>query len=220
MQLTIFNGSPRERSGNTQIYIDQFLQGYKSSNNSYQIFYLIENEFEKYQKAFQRANNIILGFPLYTDAMPAIVKAFIEKLSEIKPVTTGTGVGFIVQSGFPEPYHSLFVERYLIKLSRRMHWKYRGTVIKGGGGVGQQPEWLNRKLFSKFKNLGKEYAVSAKFDAEIIKKIAPVDKFSALKLFIIKLLLKSEVLNYPWNKALKANDAFEKRNDRPYHNSL
>ena len=41
MQLTVFNGSPRGRKGNSKIVLDHFLNGFESiPKNSYELYYL------------------------------------------------------------------------------------------------------------------------------------------------------------------------------------
>ena len=42
-------------------------------------FHLVrQNALDSYREAFASAQAVLLGFPLYTDAMPGIVKSFIE----------------------------------------------------------------------------------------------------------------------------------------------
>ena len=78
MQLTVFNGSPRGRKSNSKIILDQFLSGFETTpGNSYELHYLNRlKETEHFVQAFAEADTVLLTHPLYTDAMPAIVKAF------------------------------------------------------------------------------------------------------------------------------------------------
>jgi len=217
MKLTIFNGSPRGQESNTKILLDSFLEGFESPENEYKIFYLIENEIIKNVNRFINSPNVILAFPLYTDAMPGIVKDFIEKLGVNKKETVNASVGFMVQSGFPEAYHSRCVERYLIKLSRRMHWNYQGTLVKGGvEGIKNRPGWMNRKLFKNLERMGEIYSQDRRFDPGTIKNLAPSERFSPVKLIFVKFLMKTGLLDSFWNQQLKKNQAYEKRFARPY----
>ena len=196
MRLTVFNGSPRGKKSNTKVLLDHFLEGFVATHwNTYELAYLIHvKEAKKFFTLFQNAEEVILAFPLYTDAMPAIVKTFIESLEPLCGCAGLPGIGFIVQSGFPESRHSRYIERYLEKLAGRLGCQYKGTVIKGGveairidplldkrlhkwiskigkatdlAGVGHL---LNNENLSKiFYMLGKTYGKTGEFDKEIVK---------------------------------------------------
>ena len=85
MQLTIFNGSPRGKESNTKILMDHFARGFTQGNeNRIEVIYLNKTQdTDKHLEKFKNSRHAILAFPLYTDAMPGIVKYFIETL---KPV--------------------------------------------------------------------------------------------------------------------------------------
>ena len=115
MQLLVFNGSPRGIKSNTKIFLDSFLAGFmETPGNTFETMYLNQTrKREEFVCKFDEAQNVLIAFPLYTDAMPANVKEFIESLQS-SHVYTNKNIGFIVQSGFGEAIHSKFVERYLI----------------------------------------------------------------------------------------------------------
>ena len=84
-RLTLFNGSPRGAKGNTPIMLHQFSQGFQSAGEEVEMFHLNRlSEREQHLAAFAAAECVWLGFPLYTDAMPGIVKAFIDDLEPFK----------------------------------------------------------------------------------------------------------------------------------------
>ena len=74
---------------------------------------------ERALAGFGAADAVLLGMPLYTDAMPGLVMAFIEALAP-RVGAVNPPLGFLVQSGFPEALHSRPLERYLEKLARRL----------------------------------------------------------------------------------------------------
>ena len=83
MKLTVINGSPRGKSSNSKILLDRMLDGFRSVETGY----IIEEFFLKGRKnhlvaaeALQHSDIVIVAFPLYTDAMPGIVKEFIEAI--------------------------------------------------------------------------------------------------------------------------------------------
>ena len=79
MRLTVFNGSPRGSGSNTKILVEKFLRGFhETPGNTSEIIYLNRiNKQDEFVQAFCEADHVILATPLYTDAMPAIVKTFI-----------------------------------------------------------------------------------------------------------------------------------------------
>ena len=115
--------------------LEQVVKGFTANGQrTAETFHLVrQNALDSYRDAFASAEAVLLGFPLYTDAMPAIVKAFIEALSPLRGREDNPPVGFLVQSGFPEAVHSRHLERYLAKLAGRLGSSYLGTIVKGGG---------------------------------------------------------------------------------------
>ena len=219
MKLTIINGSPRGKGSNTKILMEHFLKGYTSiCMTDFNVSYLIHSkDIEHPVQLFKNSEYVILAFPLYTDAMPAIVMNFIEELEGIANLDVKPAIGFVVQSGFPEPYQSRFVERYLVKLSKRLNCEYLGTVIKGGvEGIQIMPESWTKKLFQSFFELGEHFGKTKEFHPDIIAKLAKNEKLSSSRLFVFNLMQKLGLANFYWNKKLKDNKAFERRFDRPY----
>lgn len=217
MRLAVFNGSPRKKAGNTQILLDKFAEGYKSVNTDV-VFGAYIKDMQKADenlKTFQAADIIVIGFPLYADAMPGVVKYFFEKLWLEKPFNKK--LGFIVQSGFPEAKHSTFVEKYLERFAENLGCEYLGTIIKGGGeAIRQTPEKRNKKLFEHFRNLGKELAQNQQFNQDILQELQKPYMFSPAVQFVFRLLRPTGLFDLYWNKELKKNNAFDKRHDAPY----
>lgn len=217
-KLSIINGSPRGKGSNTKILMEQFLKGYTTiCEANFRISYLSHTkELEQQIEMFKNSEYIILAFPLYTDAMPAIVKRFIEALEPFCAKDENPALGFVVQSGFPESIHSRAVEAYLIKLAKRLNCQYLGTIIKGGvEGIQVMPENWTKKLYKSFFDLGVHFGNTSEFHPEIIRKLAGNEKMSPSRLLVFKLLNKLGLQNFYWNSQLKKNKVFDKRNDRP-----
>lgn len=239
MKLTVFNGSPRGKSSNTKILLEQFLNGFMTTNgNTYELAYLNRvNESDNLIRLFHEAEQVLLAFPLYTDAMPAIVKNFIESLEPHCNKGINHKIGFTVQSGFPELIHSQYVERYLEKLAVRLGCTYMGTIIKGGvegiripalqdkkflklfckfvistnfAGVGKL---LNLKqLCESFYELGRNFGETGELNKEILQKLTNPERLTKFGFWAFRLVAQ----NLYWNLMLKKNNAFEKRFDKPY----
>ncbi len=140
MRLTVFNGSPRGTGSNTKVYLEHFLSGFtEAEGNTYELAYLnrVKRQ-DEFVKMFREAEQVLLAFPLYTDAMPAMVKTFIESLEPLCGREGNPPIGFMVQCGFPEAIHIRFLEKYLEKLARRLGSTYVGTIVKGGGHGAQE----------------------------------------------------------------------------------
>jgi NAD(P)H-dependent FMN reductase len=219
MKLTLFNGSPRGKGSNTKILLEHFTRGFTETNeNQFELAYLVNvDEMEEFIEMFQEAERVLLAFPLYTDAMPAIVKHFIENLEPLCGRENNPEIGFIVQSGFPETIHSRYVEKYLEKLAQRLGCKYLGTVIKGGvEGIQMKPPWMTRKLFDAFYRLGLLFGKTGTFDQDIIQSLANRERMSGFIRALFRLLAITGLTNFYWDTQLKKNKAFKNRFDKPY----
>jgi len=218
MKLTIYNGSPRGPQGNTEILINYFMQGFDNSENTVSVNYLQETiRMREYVGKFQNADNILVAFPLYVDAMPGVVKEFFEALQDIKFYNENQRIGFLIHCGFPETAHLRPVQRYLKKLSRRLGIPYLGTIAKGGTeGLRVSPERVNKKLFTNMIKLGKSFAETREFDSQLLKSIAGNEKFPTAMIPLLRMLNKTGLFNIFWNKQLRKNKAFNRRFDAPY----
>lgn len=219
MRLTVFNGSPRGKKSNSAFLIKHFLKGFHAEEGNFsEIVYLNRiKETEKNVESFKDADHVILFFPLYTDAMPAIVKYFVEALEPLCGLKDNPSIGFVIQSGFPEPIHSKFVARYMDKLAKRLGCQHTGTVIRGGvEGIQVQPLWMTKKVLNSFVTLGRLYSEKGKFDKDIIQKLAPRERLSAGKIMFYRFVDFIGVTNMYWNMMLKKHKAYEKRFARPF----
>jgi NAD(P)H-dependent FMN reductase len=217
--LSIFNGSPRGRKGNTPILLSQFAQGFTSlPGRNTDIYHLNRfKEMDRWVEIFAKAECVWIGFPLYTDAMPGMVKAFIDALGDLRGRSGNPPVGFLVQSGFPEATHSRHVERYLEKLAARLGSPYLGTIVKGGGeGVRMMPDNANRKLFEGLQALGRGFSETGALDPLLLRQVAGTERYPAYLIPLFKLLVRTPVLNFYWDTQLKENLAYEQRFARPY----
>jgi hypothetical protein len=167
--------------------------------------------------AFAEAECVILGFPLYTDSMPGIVKHFIEALEPLVGRENNPPVGFVVQSGFPEGLHSRYIERYLEKLAARLGSPYLGTIVKGNGeGVRIMPLSMNEKLFANLQAIGAGLASAGRFDPAVLAKIAHPEQFPALLGPVFKVFLRLPIAHSYFDDMLKQNGAYERRFAQPF----
>jgi NAD(P)H-dependent FMN reductase len=199
--------------------LERFAAGFsETEGNTVRTIYLIHTrDTDKHVEPFSASDAVILAFPLYTDAMPGIVKTFIEALEPLCDRPDAPRFGFIVQSGFPEPVHSRAVQRYLEKLARRLGCEYLGAAVKGGvEGIQVMPPRMTQKLFNTFYQLGYEFGRTGRFSPALLNKLAPRERMSPLRLALFRVMSGIGLANYYWNQQLKKNSAFEKRFDRPH----
>ncbi len=219
-RLTIFNGSPRGRKGNTPILLDQFARGFASSgdNRVVETFHLNRlQESGSHVQAFGASQGVLLGFPLYTDAMPGIVKSFIEQLEPLCSREANPPLGFLVQSGFPEAGHSRYVERYLEKLAARLGSPYLGTLVKGGAeGVRLMPDSMNASLFDTLQQIGRQFGQSGQFNPLLLQNLAKPEHYPTYLVPLYRLLSRTPLLSFYWDGLLRKNGAFDRRFARPY----
>ncbi|MCB2210368.1 NAD(P)H-dependent oxidoreductase [bacterium] len=219
MQLTIFNGSPRGKRGNTEIMLNKILTGFENAQDA-EVTWVHLNSARQRETApeiFRQSDLVLLGIPLYTDAMPGLVKAFIEGLARFVGQEDNPKMAFLVQSGFPEAHHSRFVERYLEKLARRLGSPYAGTIVKGNcEGVRMMPEQMNQKLFNGLIELGADLAREGQFDPEKLTRLAKPERYPAIITPLAWLVLRLPMMQGYWNNQLKKNGAYEERFARPF----
>ncbi len=216
--ITALNGSPRGLKGGTLLMLKKFLDGFSSKpGNEYELITLRRSDPIALSQAFANAECLWLGFPLYTDSMPSIVKEWIETLRPFIGRPNNPPLGFLVQCGFPESLHIRYIERYLQKLASRLGSPYLGTIVKGGGeAIGAMPEQANRKLFGQFHQLGQKFAAQGKLDSTLLRSIATPERYPAWMIPIFKLAIKLPVFNFYWNGQLKRNGVYDQRFARPY----
>lgn len=221
MNLLVLNGSPRGSKGNTQILLDEFTSGFGSNkSNSSKIALLNQTrDHQELATGFWDSDLVLIGYPLYVDSMPARVKLFIEKVGEqmLETNEKHPTIAFLVQSGFTEASHSRRVEKYHVKLAKRLNCFYAGTIVKGGcEGLRLMPEWSTRGTRQRVKKLGEEFQISTEFDQKILDKLAKPEKLGAFGRAIIALGSYFGFGNWYWDMNLKKNNSFENRNDAPY----
>jgi multimeric flavodoxin WrbA len=216
-RLIAINGSPRGEQGNTPILLQKIMDGFSSvEGNQASIFHLCKTGHDQAcLDAMQQADCAILGFPLYTDAMPGIVKEFIEMIGQSDPAIH-TPIGFEVHSGFPEAIHSRYVEQYLMQLTSRMNCAYLGTIIHGSGeGIRSNPQKVNHRLFDQYKLLGYHLAKKGRMDMHLIRRIAGSERYPRIAVPFLKLLNDTSIRSY-WDMQLKENGAYQDRFTQPY----
>lgn len=217
MKLVIFNGSPRKSSGNTQILLNKLIEGFSSDVAVESNLFLKDlNRVEQFLTVFEESDMVVIGFPLYTDAMPGVVKYFLEKVYANRPFA-GKKLVFLVQSGFPESVHMEALEKYLKRYSQKLQCDYLGTILKGGAeGIHLMPENRNKKLFGRMKQLGVSLEKEGVLDSIIMEQLKKPHHLTRSWIVLFKILKFFGLLNFYWNSNLKKNKVYHLRHHAPY----
>lgn len=219
MRLTVFNGSPRGAKGNTALLLQHFLEGFESVPGRSAEVHLLSREHlhDEQTQTFGEAEAILLAFPLYADAMPSMVKAFLEALAPRCGRSDNPPLAFLVQSGFPEACHSRPVQRYLEKLARRLGSRHLGTIVQGGvEGIRNRSPQSTRKTFEAYRSLGEGLARNGAFDAGTLERLSRPERMPAPARVILRLLVPTGLFDAAWNEQLRANGAMALRDRAPY----
>jgi len=214
-RLTLFNGSPRGKRGNTPIFLEQIARGFGTATEIHQLIRLKETD--QMVEAFEASECVLLGFPLYTDAMPGMVKHFIEALEPLAGRKNNPSIGFLVQSGFPEGLHSRYAERYLEKLAGRLGCPYLGTIVKGNGeGIRSMPASASQGLFEQLQALGSDLARDGRLDPQILRRLAAPESYPAILGPFFQLFLRLPMAHGYFDEMLKKNGVFDQRFAQPF----
>lgn len=214
-RLALFNGSPRGRKGNTPLMLEQLALGFGGPVETYHLVQMKQTD--EMVQAFAQAECAILGFPLYTDAMPAVVKHFIEALEPLVGRQGNPPLAFLVQSGFPEGLHSRYVERYLHRLAARLGSLYLGTLVKGGGeGTRHTSPEMNRPLFTTLQALGAGLAAQGRLDPAALARLATPEQIPAFLSPLLRLMTRLSASHGGFDEMLKRNGVFDQRFARPF----
>ena len=187
--LLLLNGSPRGERSNSLRMLRRVAEGWQCATGTEpETLHLSHRkDFERALVTFATADAVLLGMPLYTDAMPALVKEYIEALASRVGQKNPT-IGFLVQSGFPEARQSRPLERYLEKLAGRLKAPYAGTIVHGGGAALEgMPEHKAEKIWKPLRMLGKQLAREGHFQAVALNVVAGREQFTKLEITLFGL---------------------------------
>lgn len=225
MQYLLCNGSPRGTKGATSRIVDMLAKGIAEASalpssevntseanaihvDSALLFRISEHA--DTAAAFAAADRAVIVFPLYTDSMPGLTMAFLEALEPYAGKLQHMSIAYVVQSGFPEKLHCEAVAKYLSRLTEILGAEYAGTAIFGNGMS------LYGKRLDSIRQLAHGFAITGRFDPELLKKTTPMGKISPLLRGPIRILSRTPLLQFYWDRQLKANGVFKERFDKPY----
>jgi hypothetical protein len=195
--------------------MDHFIKGFLEANgNSCEIEHLTKNRrsLKALAEKFVATENVIIGFPLYIDAMPGSVKEFFETLAPYMDKAKNHALGFVIQCGFPETSHNRHVEKYCEKFSRRMGCRYLGSILKGGcEGLDVQPSFLTDKYYKYFYLLGVEFGKTGKLDRIMLEKLARPEHLKAKNMAQVIPFINQAL----WDAQMEKNGVLDRSFNKP-----
>ena len=217
--LLLLNGSPRGKGSNSMKMLTRVAEGWTRENaGGVEVLHLSRPaDFRRAVQAYPEAGTVLLGMPLYADAMPSLVKSYIEALAPYVGRPGNPRMAFLVQSGFSEAMHSRGVERYFEKLAWRLGSPYAGTIVRGGGEqLRSMPEEASGKLWERLIALGRSLARDGRFDPALLPRVAGVERFNVPTAAVLSVALRWPLPLVMWDAEMRKNGAYAKRNARPY----
>jgi NAD(P)H-dependent FMN reductase len=220
MKRLLLNGSPRGNDGNSRKLLSWIAEGLAQAGIATPptIDLAPDPTRASHRQAFLEADEVVFAFPLYTDAMPGIVKAFLEALASADPARLrGKRVAFVIQSGFPEAIHTEVLAAYLARLCQRLGFRHLGTLRRGGiESIRIMPARQVAKVAAHFRAAGKELGETGEFSGELIAHMGGSRRLGFWGRAAVRLLLFTGLGNFYWNTKLKQHGAFARRFDAPY----
>jgi NAD(P)H-dependent FMN reductase len=214
----LLNGSPRGKDANSRKILSWIAQGLEQMVAPPIVDLAPDPTRADHLQAFLDADEVVFAFPLYTDSMPGLVKAFLEGIAVAdRSRLQGKRVAFIIQSGFPEGIHTEALGNYLARVCERLGFVHLGTLRKGGiEGIRMMPPKAVAKIQARFVAAGNELGATGTFSPELIRAMAGPRTFGWTGRTIIRLLARIGLINFYWNRKLKEHGAYARRFDTPY----
>lgn len=191
MHVLIINGSPRVKAySNTDKILEKFTAGMSENGVTFEQYEVADaKQWEKMREAYYNNSRIIIALPLYVECIPGRLMEFLETL---EPKNDGTGMAFILQSGFAEGIQLRCGEAYLEILARKLGCEYLGTLVKGDNFSIRFFEGEQRdRVTGPYTEMGREYAKNGDFKSEACKRFTGPEVFPAHIRFLVGLLQKT-----------------------------
>ena len=214
-------GSPKRFSSSSASLGQYFLEGLKKNNietSKLHIHSVLKNLDKKKKMLLdiEKADLIILSFPLYVDTLPAKVIELLSILDDNEKFVNSAENKFIIaisNSGFPESSQNEIALTVVKNFAEKTGVKWLGGIAVGmGASIAGRPL---KELGSMFKDLtlGLELAAADTAKAEMISKEA-LDKLN--KPLISQKWLYLLIGNVGWIIDAFKNKVVTKLNNKPY----
>lgn len=127
-KLIVINGSPRPAVSNSKKYIALFGKYYP---DDIMVFNALSKDYSEHMDALRKADEMLLAFPLYADALPVSLMAFMKEVDSAR--LTSMKVHILINCGFFEPEQNN-VAIDMLRLFCERNGFQTGSVLSIGSG--------------------------------------------------------------------------------------
>ena len=147
-KLLIVNGSPRAEKSNSKKYAEIFQSFWPEKADTYSA---VSQKSHALFSHIQQYEHLLFVFPLYTDAVPAVLLSFLKELETV-PLTKSVKIHVIINCGFLEPKQNevaLSILRYFCKKNHLVFGMALG-IATGEAILATPFAFLVRRKMKKF----------------------------------------------------------------------
>lgn len=213
--VLVLNGSPKRGMGSSRALADHLASGLEGRGLTVlrrDLLRDMKNDMAGLLSDCDRADLIVLSFPLYVDCLPAHVVAWMEQMSGSGIERRGRSFLAIGQCGNPDPAEIDIAMEILQNFARGMGFRWAGGLRMGMGPILQGKELREAGGTAKHAIAGLDAALNALEKGEAVTDEAAAE-FSqrAVPTFLFLMLA-----NRMWKKESKRHGARRKLMDRPF----
>lgn len=223
MRFAVIDASPRGEKSNSAAILSWTVAGMESAGAVVAaVTHLAEagpdSGHVEAMAAIDDADAVLIAFPLYTDFVPGLLKAFLDALASRGPTALdGKALAWIVHSGFPESAQIEPTAAWLRRASARLGAKDAGVAIRGGSeGFRLMPEAMTARVRRLFGEAGASLAAEGAFDPRVVAHLARPRRLPWLARLAMRAFAGTVVVNGYWIAMLRRHGAMARRFDAPY----
>lgn len=168
-KLIVINGSPRPAVSNSKKYIALFERYY---SGDIQVFNALSKDYIGHLEALRNADEILMVFPLYADALPVSLMGFLKAMDAARLAPLKVHV--LINCGFYEPEQNCVAIDMLRLFCERNGFLFGSTLSIGSGEAILESQfafmvrWKIRKLA---RSIAKGHQRTLKVTMPITKKM-------------------------------------------------
>ncbi len=191
MHVLIINGSPRiKKYSNTDKILEKLTEGMTEAGATFEQYEVSDRkQWDDIRSAYRKNKNILIALPLFVECVPGLLLEFLETLPQKKD---GTGMAFLLQSGFAEGVQLRCGEAFLENLALELGCEYNGTLVKGSNFSIRFSEGKQRDSITEpYKKMGALFAENGSFMSAECRNFTGPEIFSAPIRLLIDTLQKT-----------------------------
>lgn len=175
-----------------------------------------ESGIESLLEAVDRADILILAFPLYVDSLPAPVIRAMERIAHRRSRTEGNRAGMVavVNCGFPEARHNETALDICRTFASEAHFNWLGGLSLGGGGA------IDGKPLEQLGSMGKNVRRALDLAAAALAegKSIPQEALELMSRPLVPGWVYTLIGSAGWIRKARRSGVLMKLNAKPYIN--